>query len=161
MRNQPCQFQLACALLLISLPLLMAPSCSSPPVTNKGAIGVESETFTRNLQLWKTQNIANYRYTLKERCYCPLQYLGPNRIEVRNHKTESITYIGDSRNLDMKDVQLPDTIEKVFELARGRDDKAVVYDATYGFPMSISIYGPEGTHDTSIFYSVSAFEIIK
>lgn len=160
MRNQHFQFQLACALLLISLPLLMAPSCSNP-VTTSPPSGVESETFTRNLQLWKATNIANYRYTLKERCYCPIQYLGPNSIEVRNHKTESITYIGDSRNLDMKNVQLPDTIEEVFELARGRDNNAVVYDATYGFPMSISIYGPKDTQDTSIFYSVSAFEIIK
>ncbi|MGZ8844326.1 MAG: DUF6174 domain-containing protein [Pyrinomonadaceae bacterium] len=161
MRNQHLQFQLAGALLLISLPLLMAPSCSSPQVTPKPSSGVESETFTRNLQLWKTKNIANYRYTLEERCYCPLQYLGPNRIEVRDHKTVSINYVGDSRNLDMKNVQLPDTIEKVFELARSTDDKGVVYDATYGFPMSISKYGPKGTHDTSIFYSVRAFEIVK
>ncbi len=157
MRHQHFHFQPACALLLISLSLLAAPSCSRPKVSTK----LESETFTRNLQLWKTKNIANYRYTLTERCYCPLQYLGPNRIEVRDHKTASITYIGESRNLDMKGVQLPDTIEKVFELARGMDDKAVIYDSVHGFPMSISIYGPKGTQDTSIFYSVSAFEIIK
>jgi hypothetical protein len=158
MRNQQLRFQLSCAVLLISLPLLMAPSCSGP---DKPPSAVETETFTRNLQLWKTKNIANYRYTLEERCYCPLQYLGPNRIEVRDRKTVSITYIGDSRNLDMKNVQLPDTIEKVFELARRMDDTAVNYDATYGFPISISMYGPKGTQDTSIFYSVRAFEIIK
>jgi uncharacterized protein DUF6174 len=155
--NSALRFRLFCVLLLIASPVLIAPSCSNFTTTPE----LETAAFKKNQQLWKSKNITNYQYTLKERCYCPLQYLGPNKIEVRNGKTESITYIGESKNIDMKGVKLPDTIEKLFEIASGLDDDAVVYDSTYGFPTSISMYGPKGTQDTSSFYFVRDFEVIK
>jgi hypothetical protein len=142
-------------LLLIAWLFLNAASCTDP--RTKAAL---ETPFAKNQQLWKSKNVVNYRYTLKLQCYCPIQYLGPNRIEVREGKPQSVTYIGESRNLDMKGVQLPDTIEKLFEIA-SPDKDTIVYNSTYGFPKSINKYGPKGTHDTSSFYSVIDFEEIK
>jgi hypothetical protein len=145
-----------CWLLLLASPLLNTAACSDASTARAA-----KTAFEKNQQLWKSRNVVNYRYTLSEECYCPLQYLGPNQIEVRDGKTESITYIGEGKNIDMKNVKLPDTMEKVFELAKGLSGKSVAYDPTYGFPKMIHIVGPKGSHDTSIIYSVKDFEPTK
>ena len=140
-----------CFLILIAFQFLTAGACADSAKAK----------LEKNHRLWKSKGIANYRYTLKLQCYCPLQYLGPNVIEVRNGRAESVTYAGESKNLDMKDVKLPDTMEKLFEIARGASEESVVYDPTYGFPTSIRKFGPKGTQDTSSFYSVRGFEVMK
>jgi hypothetical protein len=143
--------RLCCFLFVIASPLFGIGSCSDSGVSK----------FDQNQRVWKSRNIANYRYKLGMECYCPVQYVGPNLIEVRNGKTESITYAGDSKNINMKDVKLPDTMDKLFELARGRSDKSVAYDPTYGYPRMIHSIGRPGTQDTSTIYSIRDFEVIK
>src|SRR6266545_2879210 len=103
-----------CLLLIISSPLLGVGSCSQA--------SSPSSRYEQNLKLWKSKNIVNYRYKLAMTCYCPAEYLGPNLIEVRHGKAELITYAGDAKNINMKGVILPDTIEKLFERARGLDE---------------------------------------
>src|SRR4051812_16394957 len=95
-------FHQFCLLLLVAVPVLTGSSyCDSHSTVNPVA-EAESTVFKKNLELWQSKNITNYRYTLKESCYCPLQYLGPNKIEVRRDKAVAITYIGEGKNIDMK-----------------------------------------------------------
>jgi hypothetical protein len=145
--------RLFCLLLIVTSPLFGVGSCSRASSS--------SSKFDQNLKLWKSKNIVNYRYKLAMTCYCPAQYLGPNLIEVRDGKAKSITYAGDAKNIDLKGVILPDTIEKLFERARGLDEDAVAYEPTYGYPMKIHIVGEPGTQDRSTIYSVRDFEVIK
>jgi hypothetical protein len=143
--------RLFCLLLIITPSLFGVASCSKA--------NSSTSRFDENLKLWKSKNIVNYRYKLAMTCYCPAQYLGPNLIEVRDGKAESITYAGDAKNINMKRVILPDTIEKVFETARG--EKSVSYEPTYGYPMMIHKVSEPGTQDRSTIYSVRDFEVIK
>lgn len=145
--------RLFCFLLIATSSLFGVGSCSRASSS--------SSKYNENLKLWKSKSFVNYRYKLEMTCYCPAQYLGPNLIEVRNGKAESITYAGDAKNVNMKGVILPDTIEKLFERARGLDENAVFYEPTYGYPMKIQIVSEPGTQDRSTIYSVRDFEVIK
>jgi hypothetical protein len=141
--------RLRCFLLI---PFLILASCSNPA----------EDEFKRNEQRWKSQNISDYGYKLRMECYCPLQYIGPNRIEVRHGVAESITYAGDGRNINMSGVRLPDTMEKLFDIIRGEADQmTVTYDPTYGYPTSIHTIDRRATHDNFTIYAVSDFEVRK
>jgi hypothetical protein len=146
------QIRSLCRLLLIAALPVLASSCSNPA----------AEEFKRNEQRWKSQNITDYGYKLRMECYCPLQYIGPNRIEVRRGVAESITYAGDGKNINMSGVRLPDTMEKLFDIIRGQADQmTVTYDPTYGYPTSIHTIDRRVTHDNFTIYAVSDFEVRK
>ena len=136
-------------ILLITPSILILASCSDPYTAR----------LEQNQQRWRSQNIADYRFTLKMQCYCPIQYLGPNIIEVRHGVADSITYSGESRNIDMSGVQLPDTMDKLFNIIRSSRNATVTYDPTLGYPTSIHVvYRGAGHHNYTI-YSVTDFEV--
>jgi hypothetical protein len=51
--------------------------------------------LTDNEKLWQSQGLSNYGFVLERQCFCPEDWRGPVKIEVRGGKAVSMTYVSD------------------------------------------------------------------
>ena len=52
------------------------------------------QEFTNSENLWKSQSLRNYDFTLERQCFCPEDWRGPVEIQVRDGNAVTVTYIG-------------------------------------------------------------------
>jgi hypothetical protein len=120
--------------------LLTAVSCT----------GSVPRELTTNENLWKDQELRDYDFTLERQCFCPEDWRGPVKIQVRDGITVSITYISSGEPITDNKFDNASTIDKLFTILEnayeGKGDfeqKAdtinVTYDSQMGYPVTFFI----------------------
>ena len=143
-------------ILLLVLSLILA-ACST------------ASEYDQNLKKWQDADVAHYQFDLFIGCFCPFRDMMPLTIEVQNGEVVSITQ-QDGTAVAENDpsytyfVEVA-TVDRLFEelnssLNGGADEVLVTYDATYGFPMTISIDQIKEAIDDEIAYQVANFEVL-
>ena len=143
-------------ILLLVLSLILA-ACST------------ASEYDQNLKKWQDADVAHYQFDLFIGCFCPFRDMMPLTIEVQNGEVVSITQ-QDGTAVAENDpsytyfVEVA-TVDRLFEkldsnLNGGADEVLVTYDATYGFPVTISIDQIKEAIDDEIAYQVANFEVL-
>ncbi len=125
---------------MVIITILVAVSCT----------GSVPDEFTTNEKLWKDQKLENYDFTLERQCFCPEDWRGPVKIEVRGGVAVSVTYASDGTAVTEGKFDSVDTIDKLFTLLNNAyagkgdfDQKAdsvdVTYDKQMGYPITLYI----------------------
>ena len=120
----------------------------------------------RNKQLWAKQNISNYRFTVRQTCFCSMESRQPVNIEVRNGKVTSIVPAIDALSFNQEDFTNHDSIAKLFDviedaIAKEAEDLSVTYHPTLGYPTQISINYEAYTADDEISFTVENLQPLK
>jgi hypothetical protein len=143
-------------ILLLALALLLV-ACSA------------ASEYDQNLKKWQDADVAHYQFDLFIGCFCPFRSVMPLTIEVENGEVVSITQ-ADGVFVTAADPSYElfisvATVEGLFaQLDSSQngdaDEVLVTYDATYGFPTSISIDQIKEAVDDEISYQVENFEVL-
>jgi hypothetical protein len=120
----------------------------------------------RNKQLWAKQNISNYRFTVRQTCFCSMESMQPVTIEVRNGKVTSIVPAIDAVSFNQEDFTNHDSIAKLFDviedaIAKQAEDLLVTYHPTLGYPTKISINYDAWTADEELSITVENLQPLK
>ena len=143
-------------ILLLVLALLLA-ACST------------TSEYDQNIKKWQDADIAHYQFDLFIGCFCPFRDVMPLTIEVQNGEVVSITQadgvVVTATNPSYELFMSVATMEGLFaqldsSLNGGADEVLVTYDATYGFPATISIDRIKEAIDDEIAYQVDNFEVL-
>jgi hypothetical protein len=110
-------------------------------------------------QLWESRGFADYVFDTRHGCFCRPDQVGPVRVTVREGAIVDVTFLETGEALS------PDnwyTIEQLFELIPtfddqdGVEDVAAEYDATLGYPTTVSVRFEEGVLDAGDLYTITA-----
>jgi hypothetical protein len=120
----------------------------------------------RNKQLWAKQNISNYRFTVRQICFCSMESMQPVNIEVRNGKVTSIVPAIDALSFNREDFTNHDSIAKLFDviedaIAKEAEDLLVTYHPTLGYPTQISIDYDQWMADDEISFTIENLQPLK
>jgi len=125
--------------------------------------------FARNHQKWQEANIPHYRFELNIGCFCAFRSRMPLTIEVQNGEIASMTG-PDGVAIPTTDSNYEyfsrfATIDHLFseleaDLAGEADEVTVSYEATYGYPIQISIDFIKEAVDDELGLTVSGFEAL-
>ena len=129
----------------------------------------------RNKQLWAKQNISNYRFTVRQSCFCSMESMQPVTIEVRNGKVTSIVPAIDAVSFNREDFTNHDSIAKLFQvvedaicasqqrfaITKEAEDLLVTYHPTLGYPTKISINYDQWTADDEISFTVENLQALQ
>lgn len=143
-------------ILLLVLSILLA-ACST------------ASEYDQNLKKWQDAEVAHYQFDLFIGCFCPFRDMMPLTIEVQNGEVVSITKpdgtaVAESDPSYQYFIEVA-TVDRLFEklnssLNGSADEVLVMYDATYGFPVTISIDQIKEAIDDEIAYQVVNFEVL-
>jgi hypothetical protein len=107
--------------------------------------GPEERGFQRARDMWRSQALANYDYTLRRECFCPMEYTQAMRVQVR------------------ADLDRVVTIDQIFEdIERTLDHGKVLsasYDAVYGFPVEARLDRITNAIDDEGTFFLSDFQV--
>jgi hypothetical protein len=123
------------------------------------------DEVAQHRQQWTQQNVAHYRYTIENSCFCVEEARGPAVVEVNGDKTVSVTHVATGQpSGDF--FQQVDTIGDLFTIIdeakkNGADEVTVTYDEKYGFPLTITIDQDFQMADEESRYTISNFEVIQ
>lgn len=120
-------------------------------------------------RLWATHMPPNYRYQLTQSCFCPIDFVEPVLVEVRNGQTTSITYVNNDKPLTSSVREGFDnvaTVDKLFHRIQAAANTGavriiVVYDTQLGYPRYIDIDEMRYAVDDEVTYSIDHFEIFQ
>jgi hypothetical protein len=120
-----------------------------------------------NREKWDSQAVSHYRFNLSIGCFCPYHEIMPLTVEVKDGQVVSLTDVNGQpvREEFRANFEEAATVERLFAIAEeaasgGADEIKVEYDATYGFPSSISIDYIKEAMDDEISYHVLNFEVL-
>ena len=122
--------------------------------------------LTRNEKLWQSQNLTSYDFTLTRQCFCPEDWRGPVKVQVRDGKAFSVTYLSNGAPVTEAKFENADTIDKLFTILKnayaGKGDfvqKAdtinVDYSAQMGYPETFFIDVSQNMADEEQGYTVT------
>lgn len=141
---------------LIILTISTVGSCNS--------VDAARRMLDEHRRLWQEQNAANYTFTLRVICFCPVDATTPVNIVVSNCDASEITYVGTTTIVEERYFEDYDTVEKLFAviedaLKQDVHSLQVEYDRIYGYPVRIDIDYIETAVDEEISFSVSNLHI--
>ena len=126
--------------------------------------------YNQNLKKWQAADVAHYRFDLFIGCFCPFRDVMPLTIEVQNGEVVSMTQ-SDGVVVTVSDPSYElfisvATVEGLFAQLNSSqngdaDEVLVTYDATYGFPTSISIDQIKEAVDDEVYYQIENFEVLQ
>jgi len=139
-------------ILIISISLLIV-GCNSNSDTRQ-------EELTKQYNLWKSKNVSNYSFILREVCFCPISE--KKKIHVTHNKIVDATFIPSNTVADRREIRELELIEGYFKIIQDAIDKkaykiTLSYDKKYGFPTSIDIAYNKGDVDEEIGYRLTHF----
>ncbi len=116
---------------------------------------------TMNLNLWNEKKIENYSFSFKRVCFCPLEYVGPHQIVVKNGKISTVN--GAPYNKAERYGVLY-TIPELLQVIKENIDKkpakqTLNFNPTYGYPTSVFFDFSEMIADEEIGYEITNFKI--
>ena len=113
---------------------------------------------------WKKKRPEHYSYTLQRSCFCTPDYRKPIEIRVFRGKVQQASLLPEGTPLpaERKAEALP--VEGLFRMIREAivnksASVTVKYNATYGYPTSISIDRDRMMADEEVYLSASNFKI--
>ncbi len=120
----------------------------------------------QNRQLWRTQNISNYRYTLQVGCFCLPEVTQPVVIEVRNGKVVSMIGVNTRKPVNPEYFKDYNSIPKLFNLVQNAIANrahriSVTYHPTRGYPTQISIDQSQQMADEERYFTIERLEVIR
>ena len=145
-------------IILVVLALILA-ACGSVP----------SNEFDQNVTKWNDANINHYSMQVSVSCFCPFGDINPITVEVKDGQIVSMIGANGAEVLDTDPAyaalsqyaNVDSLLTWVGEALANADKIDVSYDATYGFPSSVSVdYIAEATDD-EIWIEVSNFEVLE
>lgn len=120
----------------------------------------------QNRSLWESKAIQHYRFDLKVGCFCPWGGLMPLTVEVQNGRMVSmVAHNGGDISSYQDTFRKYATIDDLFDtinlaISKRVDKLKVEYDATYGFPTTISIDPSKRIMDDETGYYITRFEVL-
>lgn len=152
-------------LLTLSLNAPVISQTPSPAAQSPAIAKSQLNQLTINRQLWKKQNIRNYRYQLSRSCFCAPKASGPIVVKVRKGKKTSITDAA-GQSVDQEIFKQYDTIPKLFNviedaIAKKASNLTVQYDPKLGYPTQINIDYNSQMADEEIYLTIEKFQKIK
>jgi hypothetical protein len=119
-----------------------------------------------NENIWESEGLKNYDFTLERQCFCPEDWRGPVKIQVRNGSAISIKYVSNETAVTEGKFDNADTIDKLFTILKnaynGKGDfgqKAdtvnVTYDGQMGYPTTFYIDVSQTIADEEQGYTVT------
>ena len=116
---------------------------------------------TTNLNLWNEKKIENYSFSFKRVCFCPLEYVGPNQIVVKNGKIFTVN--GAPYNKEER-YGVMYTIPELLQVIKANIDRKPVkqtlnFNPTYGYPTSVFFDFSKMIADEEIGYEITNFKI--
>jgi hypothetical protein len=116
---------------------------------------------TTNLNLWNEKKIENYSFSFKRVCFCPLEYVGPHQIVVKNGKISTVN--GAPYNKAER-YGVMYTIPELLQVIKENIDKKPVkqtlnFNPTYGYPTSVFFDFSEMIADEEIGYEITNFKV--
>lgn len=143
---------------VLSQPVNPAPQ--SPTIVNS-----QLKQLTANRQLWRKQNIRNYRYKFSRSCFCAPKARGPISVTVRKGRR---TYLSDGtgKPVERELFQQYDTVPKLFNLiedaiAKKASNLTVQYDPKLGYPTQINIDYNSQIADEEIYLTIENLQKIN
>lgn len=111
--------------------------------------------------LWTRQNIPNYRYQLRQSCFCHDSGT-PYEIRVQNGAIVEVKNANTGETVNPSQFTFSPTIESLFDKIQNAVERPayrleVTYNSTYGFPSSASIDYDQYAVDEEYGFEVSAF----
>jgi len=127
---------------------------------------VNATQLQQNRQLWRSQNISNYRYTLRVGCFCTPEVTQPVVIEVRNNRVTSITAANTGKPVNQEYFKQYDSMPKLFNIVKDAIAKkahriSVTYHPTQGYPTQINIDENAQMADEERYLTIEKLEIIR
>ncbi len=122
---------------------------------------IEENEEQRNL--WRSQRLYDYTFTLEMACDCEAPGNIPLEIVVADGRT---VHVVDSRTSMLDDAidtaSIPTTMAALFDLVgdwhgERPDWISVSYDSRYGFPVEVEVDPDEDRYDDEIIYEISGF----
>ena len=115
---------------------------------------------TTNLNLWNEKKIENYSFSFKRVCFCPLEYVGPHQIVVKNGKISTVN--GAPYNKAER-YGVMYTIPELLQVIKENIDRKPVkqtlnFNPTYGYPTSVFFDFSEMIADEEIGYEITNFK---
>lgn len=119
------------------------------------------DPFIVNKEKWISQEIHSYTFDLTITCFCPVEFLGPNRISVQNAEIVQVNGV----LYDESNFAYP-TIDELFgfieqQMALNPQVAEVQYNLRYGYPTRIYFDQSELIADEEIDYTISRFVPIR
>lgn len=123
--------------------------------------GGGSTNVAEQRALWTRQNIPNYRYQLREHCFCP-NADRPFEIRVQNGVVVEVKNVGTGEMVNPSQFTYYPTVESLFDKIQNAIERPaykleVTFDSAYGFPSSASIDYDQQAVDEEYGFEVSAF----
>jgi Family of unknown function (DUF6174) len=118
--------------LALFVPLLAGACSLSGPTEPERA-------FDSARRKWQEARLTSYSFKSALSCYCPVEYLGPHTVTVRNGQ---VTAIVDRRTGEQRPTSYRQPIDSLFafielQLRERPDLVEATYDAQYGYPRSL------------------------
>jgi len=144
--------------LLLTFVVLAFAACS---------MGNQTE-IERNKEKWQDANVSHYRFNLNISCFCAFRQDMPLVIEVMDGKVVSMEY-QTGNEIDAANRELFEryaTIDRIFseleaDLAGAADEVTIAaFDATYGFPVEVTIDFVKEAADDELYLTVAGFEAL-
>ena len=130
-------------------------------LTSVGCGGGGTTNVAEQRALWTRQNIPNYRFQLRQSCFCHDSGT-PFEIRVQNGVVVEVKDVSTGEPVSPSQFSFSPTIESLFDKIQNAVERPayslqVTYDSTYGFPNSASIDYDEHAVDEEYGFEVSAF----
>ena len=113
--------------------------------------------YDQNLKKWMDQEIDSYVFDLTVVCFCPSEFVGPNRIKVLNDEITEVNGLAYQES----NFAYP-TIDELFQFIEGQTALnpqvvQITYHSIYGYPTRIYIDQSDLIADEEMDYSVTHF----
>lgn len=120
----------------------------------------------QNRQLWRSQNISSYRYTLRVSCFCIPEVTQPVVVEVRNGRVTSITAANTGKPVNPEYFKQYNSVPKLFNLiqnaiAKDANRLSVTYHPRLGYPTQINIDYNAQIADEERYLTIENLEVIR
>lgn len=115
------------------------------------------DPFVLNKEKWISQEIDSYTFDLTISCFCPVEFLGPNRINVQNREISEVNgvpYLESNFAYPTLD-ELFGFIEQ--QMALNPQVAQIQYNLRYGYPTRIYIDQSDLIADEEIDYTITRF----
>lgn len=148
------------ALLALAPLVLVLQSCDIGP---SEPYGRELRELERNRRKWERTRLSDYRYVVRNTCFCAPEQAGPVEVEVRGGHPVQARYVSTGAPAQPQHFASMDSMEDLFEtvsraLDRAPEKASVTYDATLGYPVSAHFDYDLRTADEEGGFQVTSFQ---
>jgi hypothetical protein len=123
----------------------------------------ELRELEKNRRKWERAGLSDYRYVVRNTCFCTPEHAGPVEVEVRGGNPVHARYVSSGAPAQPQPFASMDSVEDLFDtisrsLDREPEKASVTYDATLGYPVSAHFDYDLRTADEEGGFQVAGFQ---